>query len=103
MIQNKKIQNLKELEYYTNSNLVGELILQLQKKEPTNQTYRDMTHTYAQICLFVNDLITNQRFYEQSMEEYRGDKNRAIVRARKAEEKLKLLEAQVEKYKKVYG
>ena len=103
MIQNKKIQNLKELEYYTNSNLVGELILQLQKKEPTNETYRNMSHTYAQICLFVNELITNERLYEQSMAEYRGDKNRAIFRARKTEEKLKLLEAQVEKYKKVYG
>ena len=70
MIQNKKIQNLKELEYYTNSNLVGELILQLQKKEPTNETYRNMSHTYAQICLFVNELITNERLYEQSMAEY---------------------------------
>ena len=29
---NKKIQNLKEMEYYTDFNLVGEVLLKLKKK-----------------------------------------------------------------------
>ena len=41
---------------------------------------------------YVHELIENQGYFNNSMEGYRFDKNRAVLRARKAEEKLEKLE-----------
>ena len=40
---------------------------------------------------------------EQTIEEYRADKLRAIKRARKAEAKIAELEKQIENYKRILG
>ena len=82
---NKKIQNLKEMEYCANFNLVGEVILKLRKKNPENETIRQAVEAMTQIGFYVNELMSNQYYYEQSLSEYRSDKLRAVERARKAE------------------
>ena len=52
----------------------------------------------VQIAGYVNNLISDRFFYEKTISEYRADKLRAIERARKAEEKVKLLEEKLNIY-----
>tara|TARA_R100000900_G_scaffold49937_1_gene40106 strand:- start:1206 stop:1517 length:312 start_codon:yes stop_codon:yes gene_type:complete len=103
MIKNDKIENLKEIEYYSNYNLIGEHILKLKKQNPKDKVYKEMSDCWTEIAFYVNELIRNQRLYNQSLSEYRADKTRAITRARLCEEKYEKSEILLEKYKKVYG
>ena len=89
---NKKMQNLKEMEYYGNFNLVGEVLLKLKKKYPNNETLNDAVSAMTQIGFFVTEMMQNQYYYEKSLESYRSDKLRAIERARRVEEEMKKLE-----------
>ena len=85
---NKKIHNLKEIEYYTNYNFVGEIILKLKKKYPDNKKISEAVTAMTQIGFYVNELISDRRMYDQALIENRSDKLRAIERARRAEEEL---------------
>ena len=76
---NKKIQNLKEMEYYGNFNLVGEILLKLKKKYPDNTKIHEAVDAMGQIGIFVTEMLQNQYFYNKSIESYRSDKLRAIV------------------------
>lgn len=89
---NKKMQNLKEMEYYGNFNLVGEVLLKLKKKYPNNETLNDAVSAMTQIGFFVTEMMQNQYYYEKSLESYRSDKLRAIERARRVEEEMQKLE-----------
>lgn len=100
---NKKINNLKEVEYYGNFNLVGEYIIKSKKAKPDSQPIKDMYNSWQQIGFYVHNLIYNERLYEQSLKEYRSDKLRAVVRARKADEKIEDLKRELDKYKTLYG
>lgn len=89
---NKKMQNLKEMEYYGNFNLVGEVLLKLKKKYPNNETLNDAVSAMTHIGFFVTEMMQNQYYYEKSLESYRADKLRAIERARRVEEEMQKLE-----------
>jgi len=89
---NKKMQNLKEMEYYGNFNLVGEVLLKLKKKYPNNETLSDAVSAMTQIGFFVTEMMQNQYYYEKSLESYRADKHRAIERARRVEKEIEELE-----------
>lgn len=89
---NKKMQNLKEMEYYGNFNLVGEVLLKLKKKYPNNETLSDAVSAMTQIGFFVTEMMQNQYYYQKSLESYRADKNRAIERARRVEKEIEELE-----------
>ncbi len=88
---NKKIQNLKEMEYYTDFNLVGEVLLKLKKKYPNNETLKDAISAMSHIGVFVTEMMQNQYYYDKSLESYRSDKLRAVERARRVEDEIKKL------------
>lgn len=88
---NKKIQNLKEMEYYGNFNLVGEILLKLKKKYPDNEKISEAVDAMGHIGIFVTEMMQNQYFYNKSLEDYRSDKLRAIERARRVEAELQQL------------
>jgi len=94
---NKKINNLKEIEYYTNFNLVGEYIVKSRKLKPDNKALNDMYFAWQQIGFYVHNHIMNEKLYDDSLSEYRGDKIRAVERARKAELRIVELEQKLEK------
>ena len=96
---NKKINNLKEAEYYTNFNLVGEYIIKSRNLKPENKALNEMYFAWQEIGFYVNNLITNERLYNDSLSEYRSDKIRAVMRAREADDKLEELKKELEKYK----
>lgn len=89
---NKKMQNLKEMEYYTDFNLVGEVLLKLKEKYPNNETLKEAISAMSHIGVFVTEMMQNQYYYDKSLETYRSDKLRAVVRARRVEEELKQLQ-----------
>tara|TARA_R110000782_G_scaffold227322_1_gene314086 strand:- start:537 stop:851 length:315 start_codon:yes stop_codon:yes gene_type:complete len=94
---NKKINNLKEIEYYTNFNLVGEHIVKSRKIKPDNQALNDMYYAWQEVGFYVHNHIINERMYNDSLSEYRSDKIRAVERARHCDEKIVELEQKLEK------
>ena len=94
---NKKLNNLKEGEYYANFNLVGEYIVKSRKAKPENKAINEMYFWWQDVGFYVHNLITNERLYEQSLSEYRSDKIRAVERARIAEKKIEELEKEIVK------
>lgn len=89
---NDKLENLKEIEYYSNFNTVGQYIIKWKKAKPKNQDLVILNDSLIQVGFYVNELITNQRLKDQIVSEYRADKIRAVNRARTAEEKLEKLQ-----------
>ncbi len=96
---NKKLNNIKEAEYYTNFNLIGEHIVKSKKLKPENQALNDMYYAWQEVGFYAHNLITNERAYEQSLSEYRSDKVRAVIRAREAEQQVAELKVQIDKLK----
>jgi hypothetical protein len=94
---NKKLNNIKEFEYYTNFNLIGEHIIKNKKLKPENQALNDMYYAWQEVGFYVHNLISNERAYEQSLSEYRSDKVRAVIRAREAESKISELQRKIDK------
>jgi|TARA_B110000971_G_scaffold127633_1_gene130597 hypothetical protein len=96
---NKKLNNIKEAEYYTNFNLVGEHIIKSRKLKPENKALNQMYFAWQEVGFYVHNLIGNERLYNDSLSEYRMDKIRAIERARVAEDKVKALEEEIQRLK----
>ena len=94
---NKKLNNIKEFEYYTNFNLIGEHIIKNKKLKPENQALNDMYYAWQEVGFYVHNLISNERAYEQSLSEYRSDKTRAVIRAREVESKIAELQRKIDK------
>ncbi len=100
MSTNNKIKNLKEIEYITNFNLLGEHIVKNRKAKPNNKALDEMYYALQSIGFYVHNLITEERLYEQSLSEFRADKIRAVERARRSELKIIELEQKLQKLKK---
>ena len=96
---NKKINNIKEAEYYANFNSVGEHIIKSRKLKPENKALNDMYFAWQEVGFYVHNLISNERLYNDSLSEYRTDKIRAVERARKAEDEVKGLQEEIQKLK----
>ena len=96
---NKKLNNIKEAEYYTNFNLAGEHIIKTKKLKPNNKAINEIYICWQEIGYYVHNLITNERLYDDSLSEYRLDKIRAVERARVAEDKVKGLQQEIQKLK----
>lgn len=88
---NKKMRNLAEMEYYSNFNLVGEVLKRLQNKYPENKTIKESCDAMAEIGVFVTLLMQEQYYYNKSLDSYKGDKLRAVERARRVEKELEEL------------
>tara|TARA_R110000744_G_scaffold145383_1_gene257980 strand:+ start:30 stop:326 length:297 start_codon:yes stop_codon:yes gene_type:complete len=95
-----KIDILKDMEYLTDIDMLSTLILdQLKKKE--TPTLTEMSKAIARIFFYVNSLQVDRRMYDKAMSQYREDKNRAVLRARKSDLKINQLEEELKKWKKI--
>jgi len=97
---NPKIENLKDMEYFGNIELLGTLVLSALKKKRTDRL-EQMSKAITQIAFYVSNLQTDRKMYNRAMSEFRLDKNRAVLRARKAEKENEELKIIVKKYKKI--
>ena len=95
---NAKIDLLKDMEYIVDIDMLTNLVLnQIKKKETTTLT--EMSKAIARIFFYVNSLQVDRRMYDKAMNQYREDKNRAVLRARKADIELEKLRKEIKTLK----
>lgn len=97
---NAKIDLLKDMEYLTDIEMLSTLILNQIKKKET-KTLTEMSGAISRIFFYVNNLQMDRKMYDKAMSQYREDKNRAVLRARKAESRVEELERELKKWKKI--
>tara|TARA_Y100000361_G_C11151346_1_gene341276 strand:- start:35 stop:361 length:327 start_codon:yes stop_codon:yes gene_type:complete len=91
----KKIDNLKELEIWTDLNFLTSIVKsQLDKKKTEN--LEKMSESLVRVVYYFQEYSNNIRLYKKALSEYRLTKNRAIERARKAEQENEKLRKQNE-------
>ena len=95
---NAKIDLLKDMEYIVDIDMLTTLVLnQIKKKETTTLT--EMSKAIARIFFYVNSLQVDRRMYDKAMNQYREDKNRAVLRARKSDLELEKLRKEIKTLK----
>jgi len=92
---NKKIDNLKDLEIWTDLTFLLSIVKRQLDKKKTNNLEK-MSESLIRLTFYFQETINNQRLYKQAISDYRLQKNRAIERARKAEQENEKLRKQNE-------
>ena len=85
------MRNLGQLQYTADMDLVLNLI---------KDKYQDLETPIINIFFYVSQLELERRSFDNVIDELRGDKHRAIKRARKSEEQNEKLQGQYEKIRK---
>ena len=83
----KKIDNLKDLEIWTDLNFLTSIVQKQLNKNKT-ENLEKMSESLIRIVFYFQEYSNNIRLYKKALSEYRLTKNRAIERARKAEQEL---------------
>lgn len=94
-----KMELIKELEYITNYETIGNKLIQW-GKESNNKDIKLCKDCLAEIGIYVAHLEYERRTYDKVIESYRGDKIRALERARRVEKELEEARVDAEKYRK---
>ena len=93
----KKIDNLKDLEIWTDLNFLTSIVSsQLDKRKTKN--LEKMSESLVRLVYYFQEYSNNIRLYKQALLEYRLAKNRAIERARKAEQENEKIRKQNESF-----
>lgn len=87
------------MEYLVDIDMLTNLVLNQIKKKET-PTLNEMSKAIARIFFYVNSLQQDRKMYDKAMSQYREDKNRAILRARKSEVELDIVKQELLKFKK---
>lgn len=94
-----KMELIKELEYITNYETIGNKLIQW-GKESNNKDIKLCKDCLAEIGIYVAHLEYERRTYDKVIESYRSDKVRALQRARRVEKELEEARVDAEKYRK---
>jgi hypothetical protein len=84
---NKKITLLKEMEFSSNFLFLSETLLELKKKNK-NKVVQEMIDALSEIYKYVFELERNKTYMIKAIQDYREQKNKAVLRAREAEIKI---------------
>ncbi len=76
--------------------LSGTILKQYNKKKTSN--LEALSDAIARLTFYFQENINNKKLYKKALSEYRLAKNRAIERARKAEEENEKLKLKIKKY-----
>ena len=91
----KKIDNLKDLEIWTDLNFLTSIVSsQLDKRKSKN--LEKMSESLVRVVFYFQEYSNNIRLYKEALSDYRLSRNRAIERARKAEKENEKLRKQNE-------
>jgi transcription initiation factor TFIIIB Brf1 subunit/transcription initiation factor TFIIB len=102
MSTNKKINLLQSIEYSNNFELIGNTLLKWNKRKK-NSEVTELIKAVNQNYFYTHQLEMKQDTVDEIVSEYRLAKNRAVLRARKAESRVQELETLVQKYKDILG
>jgi len=87
IIVDKKIDNLKDLEIWSDLNFLTSIVQKQLNKNKT-ENLEKMSESLIRVVFYFQEYSNNIRLYKKALLEYRLTKNRAIERARKAEQEL---------------
>jgi len=91
----KKINNLKDFEIWSDLNLLTSIVKDLLDKRKT-QKLEKMSESLIRLVFYFQEYSNNIRLYKKALSDYRLQRNRAIERARKAEQENERLRKQNE-------
>ena len=98
---NKKINTLKDLEYFGAFTYCAEMVLKWEKMKPDNPEIKEFARSIAVVFFYVNEIQNDRLMYDKAMSEMRSDKNRAILRSRKSEAQITELQNEIKKLKSI--
>ena len=85
------------MEIWADINLLASIILKQYTKKKTERI-EEMAEAISNITFYFQENLNNKRLYKKAVSEYRLSKNRAIERARRAEEENDKLKQKIKKY-----
>ena len=85
------------MEIWADINLLASIILKQYTKKKTERL-EDMANAISRITFYFQENLNNKRLYKKAVSDYRLSKNRAIERARRAEEENDKLKQKIKKY-----
>ncbi len=89
----KKIDNLKDLEIWSDLNFLTSIVKkQIDKKKTEN--LEKMSESLVRVVFYFQEYSNNIRLYKKALLDYKLQRNRAIERARKAEKQNEKLRKQ---------
>ena len=89
----KKIDNLKDLEIWSDLNFLTSIVSsQLDKRKSEN--LEKMSESLIRVVFYFQEYSNNIRLYKKALSDYKLQRNRAIQRARKAEQENEKLRKQ---------
>jgi len=83
----EKIDRGKEAQVDADFGVLLTTLNEWSKKKPDNEQLKNMCKAAMSAYFIVNSYHTDRRFYHKAINQYRADKDRAVMRARKCEEK----------------
>lgn len=98
---NKKINTLKDLEYFGAFTYCTEMVLKWEKMKPDNPEIKEFARSIAVVFFYVNEIQNDRLMYDKAMSEMRSDKNRAVLRSRKSELQIAELQNEIKKLKSI--
>ena len=91
----KKIDNLKELEIWSDLHFLTSIVSsQLDKRKTKN--LEKMSESLVRVAFYFQEYSNNIRLYKKALSDYKLQRNRALERARKAEKENERLRKQNE-------
>ena len=92
---NKKIDNLKDLEIWSDLSFLLSIVKKQLDKKKTNNLEK-MSDSLVRLANYFREYSNNIKLYQDALSDYRLQRNRAIERARKAEQENEKLRKQNE-------
>lgn len=96
----QKIRLLEDLEHMADFQMMGELLIKWSKKSENNEL-KEFSMAFHKMFFYIHNLQSWRDNSDKAMSQYREDKNRAVIRARRSELEIKKLEKELEKLKSI--
>ena len=84
----KKFEAMQDFGVNSNLLLLQEITQKWYKARPDNKDLISLREAVFNLSIIVNKMNYERQLYHRTIAQYRSDKNRAITRARKAEQQL---------------
>ena len=85
-----KIQNLHDLEYYSNMQLCTSLIQKWIKLKPDNKELQYLSKALTDTAFYVNRIQGDLQKHKEAISDYREDKNRALLELKELKQQSKM-------------
>ena len=86
-----KIQNLKDLEYYSNMEYTTSLVRDWVRLKPENEQLKKLSKCLLEISLYVVEIQRDNQFHREAISDYRYSKNKAWLDLEELKEKYEKL------------